>query len=368
MLLSLPSFATAALTALSCGQPLPGTMEWFADMLLSANERAQVREVYIECTKREWPIDGDAADFEALRQRVEGLPEHPDRRAFERFAAQIEKNGFSWRYRIWFESDRRWRISVDTDDPESVWTALDTAMDRDGTIWRILKGQLQLFSVNAIPAGMDPGSEVREVEWFTNRFLSSGFFAATDALSSRLDGREWIGVAANPPGTMAWRFTGEIERDAGTSDPRLRVDTRTIVRSDRSELIGSETRYQEWSRVEVLDILVPRTIESRRADGRLSQSWRLIDFRRLELDEIGPLVRTPEPIAGADPIRDLGDLVELVDYRSGGARIFSSAIGENIDGVPRHRTVRGSGAPYWAGWTLAGLLVAALLWIRIRRV
>lgn len=368
MKLLLPTFVAAGLSIVCFGNPEPGTMEWFAGALKSANERESPPGVYIECIKREWPIDGGDAELEDLRHRVEGLPEHPDRREFERLAAQLEKNGFEWRYRIWFDSDRRWRVSIDTDDPMTVWPYMDTAMDRDGSVWRMQRGQLQLFEADAPPDRMDPASAIREVEWFANRFLTGGFFAASEPISSHFDGGRWVGVATNRDGTISWRFMGRVEEDAGLSGHGILLDTRTIIESGRPAAVGFETRFEDWQHHEEFGVVIPGAIEYRRGNGRITERWQLIEFRMLGSDvEIDELVSVPDPIGGSDPIRNLGDLSEIIDFRPGGGRIVAAVSGEHLGNVPRHRTGRRSSVPYWAGWTLAGLLVAALLWIRHRR-
>jgi len=350
----------------TAAEPALGSLEWFGARLDSPETPTRLDGYYIEFTERKWPVEGDEATLEDLRARVEGKPEHPDRRTMERLEAQLELEGFLWRYRIWYQDEDNWRVSIDTDDPDVIFTFHDRAMRETDEIWTWIRDSLTVMDSGSMPDGRNPESALIHLHRFVLYFIDVSISAQHPSVSpveSRVDGDRWFGIAESDDGTRQIHYEGRVADNGHT----VEILTATHTAHPNKRLTGFTRSYDNWTDHSTINKRIPSVIRDTYGNGDRSAVYTLIDIRPLEEEEIEYVTRLPDPIAGTDAVRDAGTIREIVDRRPGKGIVTDAVSGEPVGDLPARGTGSTLGQYYWLLWIAAGLVLAVLVWYRVRR-
>jgi hypothetical protein len=345
--------------------PVLGSLEWFADRLKEPEEPTDLSGYYIEFTERKWPVEGDQADLAELEAEVAGRPEHPKRMEYERLKAQLELDGFLWRYRIWYQDDEHWRRSLDTNDPDAIFTYYDAA--RNGSDrWRWIRGTLTLEDADHMPEDRDPNSELLDLTRFRMVFIDVTLHTRNPeaiAVNSEISGRNWTGFAASADGTRQIQFLGRMTDDAAS------IDVVSLVHRANPDprYQGHQRRYEGWSSHAALGRRIPVRCIALDDSDRLTRDSRVISVRELRPDEIVGVLQRPDPLGEIDAVRDAAQIEEVVDRRPSGGHVVDAVSGERIRSLPVRGVGSSSDKLYWIAWITAGGLVAGLIWLRLKR-
>ena len=356
------------LTALVFSQndPVLGSMEWFVERLNEPTDPIDLSGQYVEFTERTWPVEGDSAMLEELAAQINGRPEHPRWPQYERLRRQLELDGFRWRYRIWFEDENRWRVSVDTDDPSMRSTFHDAARSSAGESWMWIRDSLTILDPSDPPDRFDPAGHLIHARKFVYRFLTPIGQAKNLDLSqieSSVDGRTWSAIARSSDGLHELRFTGRVVADQSSVDLLKIEHTSHPV----TEHVGQSMVYAGWMQSRAFGRRLPESVTTVAGDGRLLSTSALIEARRLFQDEMESITRLPDAITGHDGIRDATLIREVIDRRPGRGTISDSRTGETTGRLSTTGFGSRLGPYYWIAWVLAAALLSGIVWLRMRR-
>lgn len=347
-------------------EPTLGSLEWFANRLNQPVEPTQLNGYYIEFTDRKWPVDGDSATLEELRSRVQGKPEHPERRQLERLEKQLELDGFLWRYRIWYQDDEHWRVSSDTDDPDVPIQFHDAAQSGPSDSWMWAQGSLTLYDAGHLPEGQSSSTLLLHLQQFVRCFVDVSIRVARPPVSpttSRLDGTTWLATAESDDRSRVINYQGSLS-PSGTAIELLLVEHKN---HPNPKFQGMATFYSDWAYDEALHRRIPHVIKRVSGDGRLEDVCEYGVVRPLHGGEIEEVTRTPDAIAGTDAIRDATLIEEIIDRRPGGGSVVNAHTGQETGTLKPEEVGSNLGSLYWIAWGAAGALVAGIVWLRVRR-
>lgn len=356
----------AGVAFLTCGvqsfaQDL-GSLEWFKSEWRAAESVSLPRETFLHYSLV-LPVEGDASDLAALAKRIEGRPDHPDRRHYEALRRQLEHGPRTVTYRLWYKDARRWRLAADYSEGEVI-PYVDVAINGDNA-WQMTPRALRLIDPDRPPESLDPSARLTAAPnhyraWITWRFGPGPL--DLQPVASRLVGNRWEATVRSSDGSREFRYLGTVQ------DGRIHPDRIVMVRADdRPGLANAETRFTDWEYSAFADRWIPASITSVSAEHHQEQI--LHELRPLRPGEWEPVVATPT-LDGEDPLRGPTTFVSVFDHRPGAnhaetinedGSVVRSPIPETPTTGPRSRRLQ------TVGWFLAGAIAAWLIFLRLRR-
>ncbi|MCL4220258.1 MAG: hypothetical protein KJZ65_02695 [Phycisphaerales bacterium] len=174
---------------------------------------------------------------------------------------------------------------------------------------------------------------------------------------------KWTGLIESPSGDRRLVLRGQV-----IDETWIRVDSvETTLALDAPDVVGSTRFFSEWRYFDFLRSWVAARQGGLDVHGSPLQSVLLRDIRPLRGDELDPLLNTPAP-DGQDPIRGPATFVSINDYQSGTKVTLDAPEPFKEKLTASHARPP---APNWLrplGWLLAGVLIVALVWARLRRI
>lgn len=258
-------------------------------------------------------------DIEALRKRVDGRPEHPERGILAALEAEVASGHPEvMTFDLWLGPTGHWRFN----------SAYSAEFKRDAALgsedaWSLADYGIEVFSSDpgtVRPTG-HPGNE-RTVFWpMMARFRFGGLervaSAAREVKTVRLEGSQFTAEIENRSGTLAFRVDGEWRTAASRGFIRQIVITRYPGKAD---IAGTTERFLEWTAAPDGG-WVCRQVELLKPGH--SKPWRRLSLQvlaEIAPEQLSHLIATPRP-GEADPIRGiLPGTVITIDHRSGERR------------------------------------------------
>lgn len=293
-------------------------------------------------------------EYEALRSRVAGRPEHPERRALDAQSRRRQNGPEFATHELW--ADTRGVVRHNSSNVgDDLW--FDVALDGD-VVRGMSPAQLTLVSRDGSAAPDTPAirSGIEEANRLLSWFLSSG-----RAITQTLPVGPWheaggTALAAEGEGML---LTLTPSGDGGATVKLERCDP-------MPESIGLRWEFTGSVLAPGMATPIPKVLTEYTAKGRVA--------RRIAIDHIGPtdkamldrVSRTPR-FDGEDPVRGPATFVSIYDHRPRdplitvrtGSETSTIRQSQTPDALSR-RTIR------WIGWITAGGIVSALVCLRIR--
>ncbi len=356
---------TAAACVLGVNQPTPGThpdlVHAFQETWTRAHTFAFPRAVVVRFEVTEHPRLSDA-EIANIRRRIEGRPDHPDRKRLEVELRRRNAPDVS-RWTLWYLDDHHWRCNLD--EPYQA-LYVDTAENNDHR-WTLSSTFAEVYDADLPPPpNRDVSLMKTDAIGEIRRFIYAGWGAYPVNEAAILSASNDI-IRLRLPNDTQWRHDVEHAPDQS----RL-LCSRSVLEEATAFPTGSETTFLDWTFDEVLGHWRCARIEERNADGRLLRTRELVSVERIiDPDSMRSLLRTPvvsgRP-AESDPIRGpLDSVTTLIDFRSGQEHIVNlTEAGTTQTPLPRGMLPPGRRFPWTIiGWSVAALLGAALVAIRV---
>lgn len=305
------------------------------------------------------------AELEALKVEVVGKPDHPAHRKMAAHERRLSVGPDRSEWTVWFLSPERWRVNKTARYPTGI-PFTDHARDRNDS-WVLLDDSLVVIDADKPPANRDYASH----EGIARMHLEALFYAGLgrgrgeSALSDVVVNREtWTArrtFTLAPGSVIVLELAGRWDADAG----RGFVESRRITASPYTETIGMRWENSGWTLEPMLDAWVSTRVDHIAEDGRYIESLEWRGVEPVSQKEVEAMIAVPDPLA-ADIVRGPLKVREVSDFRRN-ANVFKS-IDESgtvetrsLEREPPRRNMQ------WIGWMLASLILAALVYVRVRR-
>lgn len=292
------------------------------------------------------------ADFAALERRVRDRPEHPDRLEYEYELEQRAQGATIVTYQAWL--DDRGVHRANTTNSDGVMYS-DVARD-GGTGWSLTPNGLTLVDIKDErgPGEVDPRSMLDEDAHLLGRFFTRGRTIV-----------ERVGMTAD----MWAEADGGYEIVGDSFTIRLVDDGETveisITNAQSAGVVGTRWVLDGTIEAEGTDLRLPSTLSSYTAEGKLDRRMVLERVDRISADELDAVTRTPR-VDRDDAVRGGLTFTMIQDHRGGD--IVQKSLGEEGEvQVERYKSGEGRGWTSRVLWGVAGLIVIALVVLRVRR-
>ena len=292
------------------------------------------------------------ADFAALARRVRERPEHPDRLEYEYELERRAQGPTVVTHQAWL--DDRGVHRANTTNSDGVGYA-DVARD-GGTGWSLTATGLTLVNASDErgPGEVDPVSMLDEEAHQLGRLFTRGC-----TLLERVGFSEDMWVAVDGGYVIEGdSFTVRLVDDGETVEI-------TITQAQQPGVVG--TRWVLDGTIEAggTGLHLPKTLSSYTAQGDLDQRMVLERVERISTDELEAVTRIPR-VDQNDAVRGELTFTMIQDNRSGD--LVQTTLNEGGETrVERFETGESRGWVRPVLWVVAGLIVIALVVLRVRR-
>ncbi|MEZ6242244.1 MAG: hypothetical protein R3B57_04305 [Phycisphaerales bacterium] len=354
-------------------QPLPSAsgsqaQQAFERQWQAAQDFEIPEGIYVEYAVEQY-AELSEDELRELARVVEGKPEHPLRSKLEKNRRRHEQGPDTFRYRFWIQNDGNWRRAVDTPQCISAQSVpyADTALTADKDSWELAGDRLTLSNRKASGSG-DPMGHIDALRSLLCRLTTGLFNSGPLAFSP-------AGVLSTNDGGIQVRLVSEDGRRVIEITGRLEggycyIENSRVTRADDSpKWFGARRTLGEWKRFGLYEAPVASQMSRYDpASGRVLERYTLLDLRTAPPEEIKPLLQTPD-VDGVDGVRGQLAVHAIVDERRGSGRL--TVIGANgersVAPLPPSARPRLSSLWVFSGWAIAGMILLALIVIRLRR-
>lgn len=355
----LGALVVAGASVVAVAQPL-GSMEWFESAW-----NAAVAEIPENCYLEfivETAVPSRGHDLETLAAMVKDKPDHPLRSHYEDLLWQKENGNRRARHRLWYESDKRWRMSIDHHHRVPI-SYTDFAVNNE-IGWQLNPRTLDVVNPLSPPEDKDPAFAISTVATHVQRWRFPGMTPDTyfklRPVRSELSGGTWRGLVASEDEQRLIELTGSLQDNSW-----VRVEGSLLIHAPEASERGRGRRFDDWSYSEFFQSYISSRTESLLADGGLDRVVVLVQLRELEDGELEPLLKIPS-IKAKDLIRSDVTFVTIHDYQAGKS---TSLIENTSNPIAASRSKNESAFPWWvsvSGWALVPLVFGLLIWARMR--
>jgi hypothetical protein len=311
--------------------------------------------------RRVWPPLLSDAELEAMERRVEGRPDHPDRRVLEEERRRRAGEAYE-DFSVWYPSEGVFRINKTMPTRETLGYT-DQASTPEGSSWSMTPAQLNVVTKGQAPPGYDYAGSESTVAHFVSMFRFGGVRKAPGVEIEiedvqRSGGESYTAEVRFETEWGATRFRYDLRWDDGLA--RGFVTERILVGAeseDFADQIGSGARYRDWRMDPTLGEFLAGRIERLSAGGSLEEVLTLSGAEQEPPGFVERVTAVPD-VRGDDPIRGGVTVTSVYDHRKGKERAYEmsperEAFGEWSLSARAERGMR------WAGWlTLVGLALA----------
>lgn len=314
--------------------------------------------------KHEVPPPGE---LERLRAQVAKVPEHPDREllsAYDRRRAgqpDVEEHTF------WDGGPGRLRYNrtFGADSSVGYFDIVVTARD----YWGMTEEQLTLLKPGQQVAGRDYTTSEPGVRNHLSLMTTGGFgfvpSMSLDEASRTLSDGAWTCRGMITQTGASVQFEGRWHTELGTFVvDRLTIRPATAALDDPAQ----HWLMSAWRFDPVLERPVAGRVAEYLPDGRLRRVFLLGTIAPLGDGEFARVTKTPDPTTTSDATRGSVTFRSVWDYLNQGAFLVKNAETGALETALRTTdpTIP-EGKLRRIGWVVAALVIASLVWIRIRR-
>lgn len=291
------------------------------------------------------------AQFAAMGRRVGSRPEHPDRREYEMERARREKGPDIVEHELWVDARGVRRSNTSNTGDELYY---DAASDGK-TGWMLTHNALTLVDADdeAVAGRPDPVARLEEQTRDLGRFFTRG---RTIASAVGIGEDAWVadgdGFVAQGEG-----FTLRLVDDGQTV-------TITIPQSKDPSIVGTKWVLDGEIEIGETGRVLPSALSSYTPRGVVEQRVVLGEVSTIPRGEIEAATRTPT-VDGEDLARGALTFTMLQDHRGGGVVQETHASDGTVRKERYNPVRRGWVRPVL--WAMAGLIMVALVWLRVRK-
>jgi len=294
-----------------------GSKEWLEKARRQAGNLSLPPDYYFLAEFRRF-ANGDEEKLEALRQAIEGKPEHPLRREYIELNRRLNQGPDITREQVWYFDETHWRRNSDLlweTNSRVPW--YDTAVNGKQA-WRLIPDTITILD----PADTEPGyqtdlnEEMAIIAW---RYLVSQNITVGPGWTlkeTQTNGGLWSAVFESADKKRERSYQGRFLEDG-----RLFIAKSIMTRSDDEPgWLGAITSFvpdENGLLPEMIQGLQP-AISLRReypTGFRPAEEWTIVKVGTASLEGDRRVLELPKPGAD-DPIRDLGQLTGLIDRTS----------------------------------------------------
>ncbi|HLO39833.1 MAG TPA: hypothetical protein VK176_02330 [Phycisphaerales bacterium] len=348
-------------------QPSSASQDALAAWLRDVGERGPHRPADLVYEIRiEEPAQRTPQDVRALAAAVKDKPDHPLRDEVRAEERRLAEGPDITDVVIFWNQEGSWRYNI-TLGPwaDAAIRFIDTCV-RPDSAWRLTPEQLAIVDP---PSGYPPG---RDYAANQGTFLNYVDAMLDGSLSRRVSGMK-LEEASVINGAWTARFSrdGRVIEYSGmiVQDPRaggiFEPHSWKVVSHPEREFVGEMEHYERWAFDEAIGQRVAHTVRFVRSDGAPSRTVTLAGARRLGRDEFHRISRIPEP-GEKDPIRGDVRITRVFDVRPGAMEVRFPQ-DDVRPSMPLSPAATGSRSSQVAGAIAACAIVAALVWLRLRR-
>lgn len=302
------------------------------------------------------------ADLAAMAQRVEGRPDHPERAVLETERRRRRAGPDKVTTTVWYGGPGFMRINRD----ES-WRDLyvDIALS-DKAHWSMVPTNLTVMSPDSPAPDRDYTAFDGDIRRLLRRTVWSDFGSGLQPKSVDVTGDRWSAVAGDDALSFI-RWDGVLSEDAGRALPDRAVTVRTAPRFANE--VGRQTEYRGWHFDPVLAQWVVTELVDKGPEGDILRTLRLDAVETIDRSLLDNVTSVPS-VTDTDYVRGVPTMTTIMDYRPHAERI-TTITAQGVSETPMSAARLGhppSKSLRRIGWGVAGLIIAALVAIRLVRM
>jgi len=304
------------------------------------------------------------AELEALRIEIQGKPDHPARREMASHERRLATGPDRKSWKVWLLTTERWRVNGSNEFPTGI-PFVDYGRDGNDA-WVLMDDSMVVIDADKPPPNRNYSREESLVRMHLDEFLYAGLGQTRgEAAFSHLaiEGDRWSvrrTVTLAPESEVVVELAGRWDADA----ERGFVERRTLIASPFGAP-GRRWDFSGWRHEPLLKSWVCGRVDEIAPDGRPHESFVWRGVAPVTAQEVEALIAVPDPL-GEDPVRGIVKVRAVSDFRAK-AMTFTAL---DDEGASESRSLTTS-APrqniQWMGWALAALIIAGLVFMRVRR-
>lgn len=303
-------------------------------------------------------------EVKALRSAVAGHPDHPRKNDLAAYEQRLRGNPTVLNRYLVLRSDSEWRWGEDTDG-----RFLDVVVT-DKSRWEMSPKVMRIYpNSGTADDGRDPAVDYNVFWSELGRLLTGGFSLAVrsglelEDPSVAPDG-SWTVIASKPSSEEGKQFRVRFDGTFDVVTQQVLPSSMEIVTHELSPVsVGRKELYADWVWQDDLQRWIAGTALVNRPDG---QPDRRFVFEGVEPtgSTFDKVVRKPGPDE-EDAIRGRSTYTSIVDFRSN--EVMDTASGTKAEFVMQSAKQKNKDTFQWIGWSAAAAIVAALVYLRLRR-
>lgn len=350
----------ASATAVAARQPEPANAQsTFDELWQQAADWVPPRGQVFHWKRELFPTMSEA-DLAQREAAIAQLPEHPDWQLLRNERRLLAAGADVSEWRVWWDQSGSFRLSQDTPGtPEMPY--VDFVVSQRSAFCLNAKQMTVLDPSVPPPPGRDFAQFEGEIQWALWLFAHGGMgaqrYLESTPTSARMEGTQLVGTRSITRGGRV-----EVRLETGVQPPRVLQ----LARFTTPEATAASQVYRMGAPVTDAEFLIASTVERLGSDGRLLERWTWLDCRPMESGEFERVTAVP-PFDGSDAVRGPVTFTSLWDFRTG---VEQTRTPEGIAQTSLAGYVPPGGpAPWmmWATWCAAGLLVGALVVVKMRQ-
>ena len=271
-------------------------------------------------------------------------------------------------YRLWYLSDRQFRINEDI--PNAEWSPeIDAVVNGDEGWVYASDGSVSVMNFDRPPPGRNPRIHVQKIRGVVQELLASGMGFGSPKLEVRsfeITDDEWRAMLSLPETEVRFRLTGFYRAE----NAQFVVRTGLFAAPGHPETDGQSLEYSQHTYDPALERVVAGRFVHRDAGGRIVRTSDLTSIASFDPQTFGRIAAVPSPDRD-DPTRDGRRIKRIDDYRPATAvsTTLNPETGAVVSTEPLATAVnrRGSNLWRWAGWVILPVLVGAFVIVRMKR-
>lgn len=285
-------------------------LDWMTAEWQRADRFELPENMYISFTRTEF-ADGSADDLAALEAMIAGKPDHPKRREAETLRRKLEHGGDVTTWRLWYESDDRYRIAQTFPEGFPAVRYNDVVVDGDRS-WRMTNRGLHLLDMDALPENEHPRMNLSQFQTALMQSIWPGFGSGSmnrTPSEVRVDSGVWLcEIESESPGHR-WVLEAGLTPDG----PRIGA-SRVVEFASNDAYEGGRIEYGDWGPLPVLDRPAAFTQTFFGRNGVVQYEIGIVEVREIRAGELDSLLVEPSADS-TDPIRGRSEFAAVYDLR-----------------------------------------------------
>ncbi|MCC6426442.1 MAG: hypothetical protein IT435_06440 [Phycisphaerales bacterium] len=346
--------------------PADGDRGKFVEWLFAISQKEPLRptDVIYDIVIAE-PVQLSASELRSLEASIAGRPDHPSREQLKTEQRRAIHGPDATGMTVFWSREGAWRSNVLREWVDPKIRFLDTCV-RPDRAWRLTPEQLAIVDpASGYPPGRDYASNeatiLHDIDGMLDGSMSRRLRGMTIEQTS-LRENTWTARASRDG--RIFEYSGTVTSGSNGS-PLFEPQLWRIAAHPDKTFVGQSERYEQWEFNEATGRRLAHRVVFVRADGAVERTSTLSGVRRMTQAEFDQLTAIPE-IGVPDPVRGEVRIAKVFDLRPN-VHAIKFPLEPNREPMPLPGQGQRVNNLQTVGIVLACLIVAVLVWLRVRR-